>query len=208
MNINNITKDLIPDKKIPKVKPGDIVNVTSESGEGGQQIFEGVVIATSGSGADKTFIVRKVSAGVGVEKTYPLYSPTIKKIQVKKSSKVRRAKLYWLRERSGRGARLAEKDLDPEVVKLMAAEESANRGPAVAGKVEKVEKPEKAKEKPKTEKGEKKLSAPSKDGQAEKSAEAKSGGGEKGEEKPKKPEAKKSSKAKPKKEPKDTKDKS
>src|SRR4030042_5204092 len=123
MNINDITKDFIPDKKIPKVKPGDIVKVTSESGEGGQQIFEGVVIATSGSGADKTFIVRKVAAGVGVEKTYPLYSPTIEKIRIKKSSKVRRAKLYWLRDRVGKAARLTEKDLDPAAGKLMAVRE-------------------------------------------------------------------------------------
>jgi len=127
MDINFITKDLLPvgesDKKIPKVKSGDVVKVFSESGEGGQQVFEGVVISVSGKGFDKNMIVRKVAAGVGVEKTYPLYAPTIKKIRIKKSSKVRRAKLYWLRDRVGRSARLAEKDLDPEVVKLMAAEE-------------------------------------------------------------------------------------
>lgn len=152
MNINDITKQFIPDKKIPKIKSGDIVKITSESGEGGQQIFEGVVIATSGSGADKTFIVRKVAAGVGVEKTYPLYAPTIKKIQVKKSSKVRRAKLYWLRDRVGRSARLTEKDLDPEVIKLMADEEVIKSdSQKVSKKEEKLDKAEEDKEKNKDE---------------------------------------------------------
>ena len=209
MNINDITKELIDNKKIPKVRPGDIVHIVSESGEGGKQIFEGVVIAVSGGGISKTLKVRRVAAGVGVEKIYPLYSPTIKKIQIKKSSKVRRAKLYWLRERSGRGTRLTEKDLDPEVVKLMKAEEEEKT--EEVGEVSK----------PKTE------SKPSKDSKAErvskkdnklneaKSAVAKGEGGEKSAEKSKKPKTEtlpagrqEPSKAEPKEASSDSKDKS
>jgi large subunit ribosomal protein L19 len=138
MNLNEVQKNLIVDKKVPLIKTGDIVRVVQEfeeSGSAKQQIFEGVIISIRGEGLSKTFTVRKVTAGVGVEKTYPLYSPTIKKIQIKKSSKIKRAKLYWLRERVGKAARLQEKDLDPEVVKLMAAQEQSE----LVDKVNKVE---------------------------------------------------------------------
>jgi len=140
MDMNEIQKNLIADKKVPPIKTGDIVRVVQEFEEGDsvkQQIFEGVVISVSGSGISKTFMVRKVTAGIGVEKVYPIYSPTIKKIEIKKSSKIKRAKLYWLRDRVGRAARLQEKDLDPEVIKLMAAEDDeAKRKIEVAKKID------------------------------------------------------------------------
>jgi large subunit ribosomal protein L19 len=75
------------------------------------QVFEGVVIRKRGEGARASFTVRRVSYGVGVERTFPLHSPRVERIQVVKSSHVRRAKLYYLRERTGKAARLREKRL-------------------------------------------------------------------------------------------------
>lgn len=97
-------------KKVPDVKIGSTVRVHQKIKEGEKervQVFEGLVIAiNSGHGADKTFTVRKVVEGIGVEKVFPLYSPMIKKIEIKTESKVRRAKLYYMRGRSGKSARL------------------------------------------------------------------------------------------------------
>jgi large subunit ribosomal protein L19 len=212
MNLNQIQKNLIGDKKIPPIKPGDIVRVVQEFEDGGsakQQIFEGVVIATRGEGLSKTFTVRKVMAGVGVEKIYPLYSPTIKKIEVKKSSKVKRAKLYWLRDRFGKAARLTEKDLDPEVIKLMAEEEVIKSdSQKVSQKEVKSDKAEVDKEKIKKESAEKRSEAESSDlsASAKAKAEAESEGGEKNKDENK--EEDKKSKAEPKKTAKSAKDKS
>jgi len=83
-----------------KIKEGDIERI---------QVFEGVVIAKKGGGARETFIVRKVSYGVGVERIFPLHSPLIDKIVVKRKGKVRRAKLYYLRGRSKKASRIKEK---------------------------------------------------------------------------------------------------
>jgi large subunit ribosomal protein L19 len=93
-------------------KPGDTVRVHVKVVEGEKervQIFEGVVIRKRGEGARASFTVRRVSYGVGVERTFPLHSPRIDRVQVMKSSHVRRSKLYYLRERTGRAARLKEK---------------------------------------------------------------------------------------------------
>lgn len=102
-------------KQVPVIKPGNTVRVHQKIKEGGKervQIFEGLIIAiNSGSGTDKTFTVRKIVGGIGVEKIFPLYSKNITKIQVTKSSDVRRAKLYYMRDRSGKSARLKEKQL-------------------------------------------------------------------------------------------------
>ena len=100
-------------KVIPSFAPGDtvIVNVNIVEGERKRtQAFEGVVIAKrKGSGLNASFIVRKVSAGEGVERTFQTYSPMIASIEVKRRGDVRRAKLYYLRDRSGKSARIKEK---------------------------------------------------------------------------------------------------
>ena len=99
-------------KTVPVIKPGLTVRVHQKIKEGSKeriQVFEGLVIkVNSGHGADKTFTVRKIVEGIGVEKIFPLYSPLIAKIEVKKEAKVRRAKLYYMRERFGKSARLKE----------------------------------------------------------------------------------------------------
>ena len=100
------------DKKIPVFAPGDtvIVNVNVVEGERKRvQAFEGVVIARRNRSVGSSFIVRKVSSGEGVERTFQLYSPLIASIEVKRKGDVRRAKLYYLRQRSGKSARIKEK---------------------------------------------------------------------------------------------------
>ena len=102
-------------KKVPDFSPGDTVRVHVKIKEGDKervQVFQGVVIGRRGSGTGETFVVRKVSSGVGVEKVFPLQSPNITKIQKVRTGKVRRAKLYYLRERSGKAARITEKRKD------------------------------------------------------------------------------------------------
>ncbi len=97
---------------IPEFGPGDTVNVHIRVVEGDKeriQQFKGVVIAIRGGGTRKTFTVRKVSNGVGVERIFPLHSPKIVKIEVLRRGHVRRAKLYYLRQRSGKSARIKEK---------------------------------------------------------------------------------------------------
>ena len=94
----------------PSLRPGETVRVHVKVVEGekeGTQIFEGLVIAMSGSGSRAVFTVRKISYGVGVERIFPLHSPRIEKVEVVARGKVRRAKLYYLRERSGKAARLS-----------------------------------------------------------------------------------------------------
>jgi len=97
---------------IPEFNVGDTVKVFAKIKEGNKeriQAFEGVVIARKNGGISETFTVRKFSYGVGVEKTYPLHSPKIDHIEVLKKGEVRRAKLYYLRERSGKSAKIKEK---------------------------------------------------------------------------------------------------
>lgn len=92
-------------------RPGDTVKVHTKVVEGDSeriQIFDGTVISRRGSGISETFIVRKVSYGVGVERVFPIHSPRIDRIELVKSGKVRRAKIYYLRGLSGKAARLAE----------------------------------------------------------------------------------------------------
>jgi len=105
-------------KKVPAIRPGYTVRVHQKVKEGEKeriQIFEGLVLkVNSGYGADKTFTVRKVVEGIGVERIFPLYSTNIVKIEVKKKSKVRRAKLFYMRERSGKSARLKESFVSKE----------------------------------------------------------------------------------------------
>ena len=98
--------------KIPSFKPGDTLSVSVNVKEGKkvrQQLFKGTVIARKGSGISETITVRKISNGIGVERIFPLHSPSIASIKVNKVNKVRRAKLYYLRNLSGKAARLTEK---------------------------------------------------------------------------------------------------
>ena len=100
------------DKKIPDFSPGDTVVVSVNVVEGTRkrvQAYEGVVIARRNRGLNSAFIVRKISNGEGVERTFQLYSPSIASIEVKRRGDVRRAKLYYLRDRSGKSARIREK---------------------------------------------------------------------------------------------------
>jgi large subunit ribosomal protein L19 len=99
-------------KNIPDFSPGDtvVVNVTVVEGERKRaQAFEGVVIAKKNRGIGSSFTVRKISSGEGVERTFQTYSPLIASIEVKRKGEVRRAKLYYLRQRSGKSARIREK---------------------------------------------------------------------------------------------------
>jgi large subunit ribosomal protein L19 len=99
-------------KKIPAFAPGDTVIVSVNVVEGTRkrvQAYEGVVIAKRNRGLNSSFIVRKISSGEGVERTFQLYSPLISNIEVKRRGDVRRAKLYYLRNRSGKSARIKEK---------------------------------------------------------------------------------------------------
>ncbi len=99
-------------RQVPDFSPGDTLVVRVNVVEGDkkrEQAFEGVVIAKKNRGLRSTFIVRKISSGEGVERTFQTYSPLIASIEVKRKGSVRRAKLYYLRERSGKGARIREK---------------------------------------------------------------------------------------------------
>ena len=98
-------------KEIPEFAPGDTVIVSVRVIEGTRsrlQAYEGVVIARRNRGLNSSFIVRKISSGEGVERTFQLYSPSIEKIEVKRRGDVRRAKLYYLRDRSGKSARIKD----------------------------------------------------------------------------------------------------
>ncbi|MFG1189276.1 50S ribosomal protein L19 [Xanthobacter flavus] len=99
-------------RAIPEFQPGDTVTVNVKVVEGERtrvQAYEGVVIARSGGGLNESFTVRKISYGEGVERVFPVYSPLIDSIKVVRRGKVRRAKLYYLRDRRGKSARIAER---------------------------------------------------------------------------------------------------
>ena len=98
--------------EIPVVNVGDTIRIHNRIKEGAReriQMFEGTVIAKHGGGISETFTVRRVSYGVGVEKTFPLHSPNVDKIVVFREAKVRRAKLYYLRDRVGKASKVKEK---------------------------------------------------------------------------------------------------
>jgi large subunit ribosomal protein L19 len=115
-------------RKIPEFAPGDtvIVKVTVVEGDKKrEQAYEGVVIAKRNRGLNSSFIVRKISSGEGVERTFQTYSPSVASIEVKRRGEVRRAKLYYLRGRSGKGARIREKLAAQETREVMPPEEEA-----------------------------------------------------------------------------------
>lgn len=126
--INEIQK-ISMKKKIPELRPGMSVKVSQKIKEGDKervQAFEGVILAvSSGTGVEKHFTVRKIVDHIGVEKTFPFYSPVITKIEIKKAGKVRRAKLYYMRELQGKASRL--KDMEIKLSK----EEIAEREKAI-----------------------------------------------------------------------------
>ncbi|MGU3496958.1 50S ribosomal protein L19 [Xanthobacteraceae bacterium A53D] len=114
-------------KTIPEFQPGDtvIVNVKVVEGERSRvQAYEGVCIARNGGGLNESFVVRKISYGEGVERVFPVYSPLIDSIKVVRRGKVRRAKLYYLRDRRGKSARIAERT-DDRAKKAKAAASAA-----------------------------------------------------------------------------------
>lgn len=120
---------------LPDFRPGDTVKVHVRVVEAGReriQVFQGVVIRRQGGGLQETFTVRKISFGVGVERTFPMHSPSIGKLEVVSRGHVRRAKLYYLRERRGKKARIRERRLGDEELAAIAAAE-AERAAAASG---------------------------------------------------------------------------
>lgn len=112
----------------PEYEVGDTVRVHVKVIEGEKeriQVFEGVVIAKKGTSNRETFTVRKVSYGVGVERIFPVHSPFVEKVEVVRSGRVRRAKLYYLRSKQGRAARIAERSMDAKAPKGVGDAEEA-----------------------------------------------------------------------------------
>ena len=118
---------LLDKRAIPEFRPGDTlrVNVRIKEGERERvQAYEGVCIARAGTGVHESFTVRKISFGEGVERIFPLLSPMIESIEVKRRGVVRRAKLYYLRDRRGKAARIAERQMTPPGAKGAATAET------------------------------------------------------------------------------------
>jgi large subunit ribosomal protein L19 len=112
MNTTDLVEQSYLRKGLPQFRPGDTVKVHVRVVEGNRervQVFQGVVIRRSGGGLRETFTVRKISFGVGVERTFPLHSPSIAKLEVSQHGHVRRAKLYYLRDRTGKATKVREK---------------------------------------------------------------------------------------------------
>jgi len=106
-----------PNPNIPDIAPGDTVKVTAKIVEGEKerpQLFQGVVIKVRRGGVGTSFTVRRVAYGIGVERTFPLYSPLVDRVEVVRHGKVRRAKLYYLRGLSAKASRIKEKRVDKE----------------------------------------------------------------------------------------------
>ena len=171
INQNNVKK-ILSEKKIPEFFPGDVVKVGVRITEGKKeriQYFEGVCIAKKSRDLNSSFTVRKISFGEGVERTFPLFGTVIDSIKVIRSGKVRRAKLYYLRDRTGKSARIAEKirkkigidvEVKPETVteenlapitKENTTEIKKEATPAVEPKIDETSKNEVKKDAPKAE---------------------------------------------------------
>jgi large subunit ribosomal protein L19 len=151
MNTTDLVENSYLRKGLPRFRPGDTVKVHVRVVEGNRervQVFQGVVIRRSGGGLRETFTVRKISFGVGVERTFPLHSPSIAKLEVVQRGHVRRAKLYYLRDLRGKKARIKERRIDE--VKLAALEASDDEDEAeeavVEGSMEALEEAETAAE--------------------------------------------------------------
>ena len=171
INQNNVKK-FLSEKKIPEFFPGDVVKVGVRITEGKKeriQYFEGVCIAKKSRDLNSSFTVRKISFGEGVERTFPLFGTVIDSIKVIRSGKVRRAKLYYLRDRTGKSARIAEKirkkigidvDVKPETVteenlapitKENTSEIKKEATPSIEPKIDETSKNEVKKDAPKAE---------------------------------------------------------
>jgi len=158
---NSKVKEIIARKKHPEFFPGDIIKVGVKITEGKRdriQYFEGVCIAKKNRDINSSFTVRKISFGEGVERTFSLYSPAVDTIKVIRSGKVRRAKLYYLRDRTGKSARISEKikkkigiDLETKIQEV--AEENVTAANVEEAKKEETKSSEtaRAETKPKTE---------------------------------------------------------
>jgi large subunit ribosomal protein L19 len=112
MDLMKLVRDKQLKKDLPKFKPGDLVRVHVKVVEGDNervQMFEGTVIARKSGGMNETLTVRKISFGVGVERVFPIHSPRVMKIEKLKEGQVRRAKLYYIRKKEGREAKIKEK---------------------------------------------------------------------------------------------------
>jgi large subunit ribosomal protein L19 len=134
-------------RRVPRFDPGDRVRVHFQVIEGTRrrtQVFEGIVIGRQGSGARETFTVRKQSFGVGVERTFPLHSPKIDQLEVVARGDVRRAKLYYLRGRVGKRARVTERAWSGEVEEAVMPEAAPEAADVAPGEVEYEEPPEEA----------------------------------------------------------------
>ena len=166
INQSNVKK-IAAEKKLPEFFPGDIIKVGVRITEGKRdriQYFEGVCIAKKNRDLNSSFTVRKISFGEGVERTFALYSPIVDSIKVIRSGQVRRAKLYYLRDRTGKSARISEKikkkigidvEVKPEQVTeenvTQAIEEKSAETSVAENKVQEAQKAETKKEEPKKE---------------------------------------------------------
>ena len=165
INQSNVKK-IAAEKKLPEFFPGDIIKVGVRITEGKRdriQYFEGVCIAKKNRDLNSSFTVRKISFGEGVERTFALYSPIVDSIKVIRSGQVRRAKLYYLRDRTGKSARISEKikkkigidvEVKPEQVTenvTQAIEEKSAETSVAENKVQEAQKVETKKEEPKKE---------------------------------------------------------
>ena len=133
MNKTDLVEQAYLRNDIPSFRPGDTVKVHVRVVEGSRervQVFQGVVIGRQNGGLRETFTVRKISFGVGVERTFPVHSPSIAKLEIVSRGQVRRAKLYYLRELRGKKARIKERRVDE--TKLAAMEEAAAQAAAEA----------------------------------------------------------------------------
>ena len=133
MNTTDLIEQSFLRTDLPAFRPGDTVKVHVRVVEGNRervQVFQGVVIARSGGGIRETFTVRKISFGVGVERTFPVHSPSIAKLELVQRGRVRRAKLYYLRDLRGKKARIRERRVDD--AKLAAMEAAAAEAAAEA----------------------------------------------------------------------------
>jgi large subunit ribosomal protein L19 len=145
MNTTDLVEQSYLRKGLPMFRPGDTVKVHARVVEAGRervQVFQGVVIRRSGGGLRETFTVRKISFGVGVERTFPLHSPSIAKLEVVQRGHVRRAKLYYLRDLRGKKARIKERRIDEAklaALEAMAAEDEAIEDPVEEGSMEAIE---------------------------------------------------------------------
>ena len=139
MNKTDLIEQSYLRSDIPEFRPGDTVKVHVRVVEGSRervQVFQGVVIGRQNGGLRETFTVRKISFGVGVERTFPVHSPSIAKLEIVSRGHVRRAKLYYLRELRGKKARIKERRIDD--AKLAAMEEAAALAAAEAAEAEAV----------------------------------------------------------------------